>query len=132
MTVLSRFLGDGRSKVEKLESLLSIPEKLQAVERQGECETEGEASESEAEVSVIEAPLEPPAPRPTHPFIRAILKREKSEEVAKEMLAAHRLVSKYLGELAVHRLSESKSSLFMPQTYLLGSRKPQNYFCVYS
>ena len=88
--------------MEKLESLLSIPEKLKDGERPGESETDGEASESEAEVSVIEAPLEPPTPRPTHPFIRAILKREKSEEVAKEMLAAHRWVSKYVRELVVH------------------------------
>ena len=103
---MTRFLGDGRSKQEKLESLLSIPDR---VSEEGKSEgfsfffsclalsqskqqissggSSKEGSSKGSEVSVRERSEDDS--RKVHPFIRAILKKEKSEDIAKEIIGAH-------------------------------------------
>ena len=144
------FLGDGRSKQEKLESLLSIPDRVseegksegffhhtnllpslpqslndQGIITAGEMSKEGSRRSSEA--SAREKSEE--ESKKVHPFIRAILKKEKSEEIAKEIIDAHHEDEKREikpGEQDVGKEINKITENMIEVTDCLGTEVPEN------
>ena len=148
---VTMFLGDGRSKQEKLESLLSIPDRVseegksegfsiltnilpsfpqnynddQGIIFTGEMSKQG--SRRSSEVSAREKSEE--ESKKVHPFIRAILKKEKSEEIAKEIIDAHHEDERREikpGEQDVGKEINKITENMIEVTDYLGSEVPEN------